>query len=121
MSAGRLVEIEENGRPDARVQLRQPRLAEIVADVLRSRILRSAAAGGDMLATQDNLLVEFGVSKPSMREALRILETEGLIRIQRGKKGGAVVRIPDTGNAAYMLALVLQSRSVRLDDVGAAL
>src|SRR4029079_12199745 len=60
-----------------RPQLRQPRLAELVAAALRSRILSGRLPDGSMLPKQEELIEEFKVSKPSMREALRILETEG--------------------------------------------
>ena len=98
-------------------RLRQPRLAEMVADGLRARILSGELADGAMLPKQDDLLLEFRVSPPSIREALRILETEGLITVQRGNIGGAIVHRPQPGKTAYMLAMVLQSRSVKLRDV----
>ena len=49
-------------------------------------------------------------SKPSLREAMRILEAEGLLRVRRGKLGGAVVRRPNAANVAYTVGLVLGSR-----------
>lgn len=100
---------------------RNPHLAERVADVLRERILDGTLPGGSVLARQEDLLAEFGVSKPSLREAFRILETEGLITVKRGKIGGAVVHAPRPESAAYTMALVMQSRDVRLNDVGKAL
>lgn len=103
------------------MQLRQPRLAEMVADVLRGRILSGEMADGSMLSKQEELIDEFSVSKPSIREALRILETEGLITVLRGNIGGAIVHVPQTSGAAYMLGLVLQSKKVNLRDVGEAL
>jgi DNA-binding FadR family transcriptional regulator len=102
-------------------QLRQPRLAEMVAGILRERIVSGELADGSLLAKQGQLIEEFQVSKPSIREALRILETEGLITVLRGNTGGAVVHVPQTSSAAYMLGLVLQSKSVELRDVGVAL
>ena len=69
----------------------QHRIAETVAGELRDRIL----AGADRLPTQDQLVTEFGVSYPSVREALRILETEGLVTVRRGSVGGAEVHRPD--------------------------
>jgi GntR family transcriptional repressor for pyruvate dehydrogenase complex len=106
--------------PTARVvrqQLRQPRLAEMVASALRGRILSGELADGALLPKQDELLEEFGVSLPPIREALRILETEGLITVQRGNVGGAVVHRPRATKVAYMMGLVLQSRQVQLTDV----
>jgi GntR family transcriptional repressor for pyruvate dehydrogenase complex len=102
-------------------QLRQPRLAELIAGVLRERIMRGVYRDGEVLPKQEDLLTEFHVSKPSIREALRVLETEGLIRVRRGNQGGAVVHRPQFHDAAYMFGLVLQSRDVGVADVGTAL
>lgn len=83
--------------------------------------MRGEYGDGEFLPKQEDLLDEFKVSKPSVREALRILETEGLVHVRRGNQGGAVVHLPQSHDAAYMLGLVLQSRRVGLADVGAAL
>jgi DNA-binding FadR family transcriptional regulator len=104
-----------------RRQLRQPRLAELVAGALRDRITSGALRNGDFLPKQEELLEEFRVSKPSLREALRILETEGLVTVRRGNVGGALVHAPGHHDAGYMLGLVLESRGVGLRDVAAAL
>jgi DNA-binding FadR family transcriptional regulator len=101
--------------------MRAPRLAEMVAEVLRERIVTGELADGGKLPRQEDLLEEFNVSKPSMREALRILETEGLISVRRGKLGGAIVHAPQSHDAAYMLGLLLQAKHVAIADVGAAL
>jgi len=109
------------GQAVLKQRLRQPRLAEMVAEGLRERILSGELADGSMLPKQDDLLAEFRVSPPSIREALRILETEGLITVQRGNVGGAVVHRPQPNKTAYMLAMVLQSRAVDLLDVQTAM
>ena len=95
----------------------QHRIAETVASELRDRIL----AGADRLPTQDQLVTEFGVSYPSVREALRILETEGLVTVRRGSVGGAEVHRPDESSAAYHLGLALQGSAVSLGDLAAGL
>lgn len=102
-------------------QLRQPRLAEMVAASLRSEILSGRLREGDSLPRQDDLLADFKVSPPAVREALRILETEGLISVRRGNVGGAVVHFPTARGVAYMVSLVLHAQKTSLADVGAAL
>jgi GntR family transcriptional regulator, transcriptional repressor for pyruvate dehydrogenase complex len=102
-------------------QMRQPRVAELLASRLRSDILSGRIQEGDSLPRQENLLADFGVSLPSVREAMRILETEGLISVRRGNIGGAVVHLPTAQRTAYMISLVLQARRTTLLDVGQAL
>jgi DNA-binding FadR family transcriptional regulator len=109
--------VTEMANSAVRQHLRPPRLAEMVSGVLRDRILSGELEDGSMLPKQEELLEEFGVSMPPIREALRILETEGLITVKRGNIGGAIVHRPQPAKAAYMLGLVLQSRAVSLGDV----
>jgi DNA-binding FadR family transcriptional regulator len=104
-----------------RRQLRQPRLAELVAEELRARITSGVMRDGDLLPKLEDLLEEFNVSKPSLREALRILETEGLITVRRGNMGGAVVHAPGSSDAGYMIGLVLESRNVTVRDLAGAI
>jgi GntR family transcriptional regulator, transcriptional repressor for pyruvate dehydrogenase complex len=102
-------------------QLRQPRLAEIVAASLRDDILTGRLKEGDLLPRQEHLFREFRVSLPAVREAMRILETEGLISVRRGNVGGAVVHLPTPERTAQMISMVLQSRGTTPDDVSEAL
>lgn len=102
-------------------QLRQPRLAEIVAASLRDDILSGRLKEGDSLPRQEQLFTQFRVSLPAVREAMRILETEGLISVRRGNVGGAVVHLPTSQRIARMISMVLQVRSTTLGDVSGAL
>jgi GntR family transcriptional repressor for pyruvate dehydrogenase complex len=102
-------------------RLRQSNMAELVAEVLRQRIVDGQLADGDLLPKQENLAHEFGTSSASVREGLRILEGEGLVTVRRGRLGGAVVHAPASGSAAYMVGLVLESRHVQLKEVGSVL
>lgn len=92
-------------------------VSEIIADELRERIIRGDFSDGEALPPQAELLVSFGGSRTSVREALRILETEGLLTVRRGKTGGAIVHRPWVDNAAYALTLILSTNGVSLDDV----
>jgi DNA-binding FadR family transcriptional regulator len=107
--------------PRPRGQFAQPSVAELVADAIRARIVAGTLPDGSMLPKQDQLIDEFQVSRPSFREALRILESEGLLSVRRGNVGGAQVHAPTPENAARTLGLVLQARNVALDDLAAAL
>src|SRR3954447_7122458 len=104
-----------------RAQLRQPRLADMVASVLRDRIVNGELEDGDLLPKQDELLEEFRISRPSLREALRILESEGLLTVRRGNVGGSVVEAPNAESSAYMFGLVLQSRHGTAADLADAI
>jgi GntR family transcriptional regulator, transcriptional repressor for pyruvate dehydrogenase complex len=102
-------------------QYRQPRLAEVIAAELRDGILAGEYEDGDSLPKQEDLIERFGVSPPSIREALRVLETEGLVTVQRGNVGGAIVHAPSAGKVAYMLGLVLQHQGVAVRDIAQTL
>jgi len=102
-------------------RLQQVSLAERLADELRERILDGRLPDGSVLPKQDEIVERFGVSKPSAREAFRILETEGLITVRRGSIGGSVVHLPGAESVAYMLALLLRAGGAGLDDVALAL
>lgn len=105
----------------ASLNLHQPRLAEMIADILRDRIVRGELPEGASIPKQEELIAEFGVSKPSVREALRILEAEGMIDVRKGPVGGSVVRVPKPANVAYTMAMVLQLQSVPMADLAGGL
>src|SRR5207342_3506893 len=88
-----------------------------IADELRALIVGGELSEGDSLGHEPELVERFGVSRPSLREALRILEAEGLITVVRGVLGGVVVHEPDERMTARAAALVLQARNVPLADV----
>jgi DNA-binding FadR family transcriptional regulator len=88
-----------------------------IADELRRLIVSGKLSDGESLGREPDLVERFGVSRPSLREALRILEAEGLISVVRGMLGGIVVHKPDERMTARMAALVLQARNVSLADV----
>jgi GntR family transcriptional regulator, transcriptional repressor for pyruvate dehydrogenase complex len=88
-----------------------------IADEIRAAIVAGDLSEGDSLGHEPDLVERFGVSRPSLREALRILEAEGLITVVRGVLGGVVVHEPDERLTARTAALVLQARNVPLRDV----
>ena len=99
-------------KPPTSDSVRRPRVAELVASTLRNRILSGDLRDNAALPKHDELFAEFGVSMPSIREALRILETEGLITVRRGARGGAIVHRPDPTTAGYVVGLLMQANRI---------
>ena len=94
-----------------------PKTAELVAAQLRRQIVRGDLQEGDALPPEASLMEQFGVSRPTLREAFRVLESEALISVRRGARGGARVHAPDGDVAARYAGLVLQFRGATLEDV----
>jgi DNA-binding FadR family transcriptional regulator len=72
---------------------------------------------GDSLPSEAELMAYYDVSRPTMREALRVLESERLIKVRRGGRGGAKVQAPRIDVAAKHTGLLLQFRGATLADI----
>jgi DNA-binding FadR family transcriptional regulator len=115
-SAARTLTLEP--LPEERVaRLRVPKAAELVAADLRRQVVRGQLLEGAALPPEADLMEHFGVSRPTLREAFRILESERLISVRRGARGGARVHMPDITVAAQFAGLLLQVRGATLADV----
>ena len=69
-------------------RLTVPKASDVLAAHLRETILRGDLVEGSPLPTERELGERSGLSRPSVREALRILESEGLIQTRPGRGGG---------------------------------
>lgn len=104
-----------------RAQAGQPRRALAVATEIRARIAEGQLKEGDRLPPIAELGAEFDISRPTLREALRILEMEFLLDLRTGDRGGAVIRTPSTRVAAQQAGIVLEARRTTLLDFHRAL
>jgi DNA-binding FadR family transcriptional regulator len=91
--------------------------ADRIAQWLRDRIVTEKLADGESLGRVADLARDYGMSMSSLREALRMLEAEGLVSMRRGPGGGVQVHPPTEQGAARNMALLLQFRDVTLGDV----
>jgi DNA-binding FadR family transcriptional regulator len=110
-------------RPVARTReqlgssVRLPKLGQVIAERIRRQIVRGELVEGDVLPSEPDLLEQFQISRPTLREAFRILESEGLLSVHRGAGGGARVHAPDAGVLARYATLILQTEGTTLNDV----
>ena len=102
------------------VSFRVPKTAELVANRLRRQIVSGELAEGDVLPSEATLTEQFGISRPTLHEAFRVLESEQLITVRRGVRGGARVHAPNADVAARYAGLVLEHQGTALADVYAA-
>ena len=98
-------------------QVRVPKAGELVAAQLRRQIVTGELREGDALPPETALMEQFGISRPTLREAFRILESEHIIVIKRGARGGAHVLVPDAGAAGRYAGALLQYRGTTLADL----
>jgi DNA-binding FadR family transcriptional regulator len=103
------------------VQVQRVRKAyEQVADQLRELILSGTITPGQRLPNEAALSVQFGVSRATVREALRVLATQNLIRTTKGATGGSFVILPTADHISDFLSsnisLLSQTETVSLDE-----
>ena len=93
---------------------------EVIADRIREKIVNGTLKAGDLLPAEDELTLEMGVARTTLREALRVLESQGLIAIRHGRGGGPVVTHPNLDPIATALAVSLQLQGTTVADLDAA-
>jgi GntR family transcriptional repressor for pyruvate dehydrogenase complex len=108
-----------SGRGSVGRSLRAAKTSELIAAHLRGKIVRGELAEGSSLPAEQALMEEFDVSRPTLREAFRILEAESLIVIRRGSRGARILA-PDPAVAARYVGFLLQVSGTTLADVYAA-
>jgi DNA-binding FadR family transcriptional regulator len=79
------------GAAAARSRARPPRAFEEIAALIRAELAAGRLAVGSRLPSERALAEQFGVSRNTLREALRSLEHAGLVQLHKGKQGGAFI------------------------------
>src|SRR5215212_1841536 len=98
-------------------RIRVPKTSEIVANQIRSQIIRGELDEGDFLPPEGQLMESLGISRPTLREAFRILEAEGLISVVRGSRTGAKVHKPSAELVARYAGYVLEAQGTTIADL----
>jgi DNA-binding FadR family transcriptional regulator len=110
-------------RPRPRGELQRPTsgASEQIAIEIRRWLEEQRFDPGERIGTEQEMADEFGVSRPTMREALRLLSASHLIRVGRGRSGGVfVASTPRDGmsrNVSESIALMLAAESISMDQL----
>jgi DNA-binding FadR family transcriptional regulator len=86
-----------------------------VADALRRDALDRGE--GELLGSEDDLILRYGVSRPTLRQAAALVVQENLLVVKRGVGGGYFVRRPDSKAVAHVAAVYLRSRKTRVEEI----
>jgi DNA-binding FadR family transcriptional regulator len=108
-------------RPGGQFKPPSPGASEQIAWQIRKYLEEQHLSPGDRLGTEQELADEFGVSRPTLREALRLLSASQLIRVGRGRAGGIfVARTPREGmshNLSESIALMLAADATSMEEL----
>jgi len=102
--------------PDSEA-IAHPTAGQLVSDSIRRKIILGEFRDGDYLPNEAQLIAQYGVSRPVLREAIRILQSESLLTIRRGSKGGARVNAPRPEPVARQAGGLLQYGHTTVFDV----
>jgi DNA-binding FadR family transcriptional regulator len=105
------------GKPPQVTFRRAPKRSELIAQELASYIVDSRLEPGTPLASEREMSDAMGVGRTTLREALRLLETRGVLTIKAGVGGGPVVRRPRPSDLREALTLILQFEETQLIEV----
>jgi DNA-binding FadR family transcriptional regulator len=93
------------------------KLAEVLATAIRDDIAVSGRQIGEVFGTEVALLERYRVSRSVFREAVRLLEHHAVAKMRRGPGGGLVVAEPQAQASIDTIALYLQYRQPRREDL----
>lgn len=91
-----------------------PKASDVLADILRERILAGDFPEGTALPPERDLMEQAQMSRTTVREAMRILEAQGFIRVRVGRAGGAFVRLPGDEAVANTVGMFIKGRRIRM-------
>ena len=96
---------------------RSEKVSAVIAREIVRDIARQQLAPGTTLESESAMLRRYQVARASLREALRILETHGLIRIKPGPGGGPVVSNVTSAAFGRMATLFFQVQGIRFGEL----
>lgn len=106
-----------SGQPKPWPKSEMPKASTLLANNLRDEIIRGKLETGTNLPGEVELIEKTGYSRATVREAMRLLESEGLIVTRRGPRGGVQVSRPDIAQSTRSIAVLLALSDAKLRDL----
>ncbi len=97
--------------------VKQNKAYQDVVEQIQEAIMEGTLKPGRQLPAERELKEQFGISRGTLREALRVLEQKGLIEIRTGVTGGSIIREVNSENLSDNLGLLIRNRAVSLRDL----
>jgi GntR family transcriptional regulator, transcriptional repressor for pyruvate dehydrogenase complex len=94
-----------------------PKAADVLAGIIREKILQGDLDEGTDLPNERDLGAQSGLSRASVREALRLLEGEGLITTRLGRNGGSAVVRPSSASIERSVDIFIRGQRIRFEAV----
>jgi DNA-binding FadR family transcriptional regulator len=94
-----------------------PKAADVLAENLREQILDGRLSEGLAFPTERELANQTGLSRATVREALRILEIQGLIVTRTGRNGGSEVARPSVATIERSVGIYIRGHRIRTEAV----
>jgi len=93
------------------------RIYEAIVSQIKEAVSRKELEPGDRLPSEKEMMKVFGVSNMAVREAMRTLEQQGLIRVRKGSGGGCFISEVNNGALTSFFSLAMVQGKVRLNDL----
>jgi len=97
--------------------VKQNKAYQDVVEQIQEAIINGQLQPGSQLPAERDLKEQFGISRGTLREALRVLEQKGMIEIRTGVAGGSIVREINSEKLSENIGLLIRNRSVSLRDL----
>ena len=94
-----------------------PKASVVLSEKLRAQILAGAYSTGERLPSERELCEQYELGRTSVREALRTLETQGLIATRKGRNGGSTVQLPSSDTIDQSIEMFIHGNQVNLNSV----
>ena len=97
--------------------IQKKRKADEIAEQMENSIVTGEIKVGERFPYEKDLIKQFGASKATVRESLKILESKGLVEIRPGHNGGTYVKGGDFNKSSCVLAHYLRINNLKLSDL----